>query len=374
MTSTLSGDLAVGSGTLTGGGTVSGNATLAGGTISFTDPGNITGTLDVTGGNWNGQGSVTGPVTASSGTFTIGSGANLTATSGLSVTGGRLAGADGTATLTGSLNYTSSSNSNFAGVIANGASASTLTLNSSAATTLTLSARNTYSGPTQINGGTLRINGTTSGQGNFSFGTLSTSATLGGSGTIGLATTKTVNLTGVSGSLLAILNPGAGGTTATLTINGANSSANSLLFGANSQLLINTNGATADEVIVNGQVAGASNATLAFNQLAAPTASNYVLLTDTGSGLDSAFAVSGVPAGYQVVGNTTGSLAIDLTENATATISVTAPASGTRYLTGQTIGGGISGTVTNTAPAGSASLAINPPARRQFDGLELHRL
>jgi fibronectin-binding autotransporter adhesin len=143
------------SGTLTGTGTVNGNATLTGnGVIDFGSAGNIVGTLGVTGGNWNGTGSVTGLVTASSGTFTIGAAGNLTATAGLNVTGGSLVAASSSSKLTGSLNYTSSANSTFQGVI-DGAGSS-VTMNNAMAT-LSLTGANTYGGATNITAGTLQI-------------------------------------------------------------------------------------------------------------------------------------------------------------------------------------------------------------------------
>jgi autotransporter-associated beta strand protein len=139
-------------GALTGSGTVNGNATLTGSGIINKSSGTIAGTLGVTGGNWNGAGSVTGLVTSSSDTFTIGSGANLTADGDLAVTGGTIAAGNATSTITGSVNYTSGSNSSFAGVIAG--SGKTLTMNSSGAV-LTLSGANTYTGATTVTAGTL---------------------------------------------------------------------------------------------------------------------------------------------------------------------------------------------------------------------------
>ena len=150
-------------GTLSGNGTVNGNATLTGnGIINFGATGNIAGTLGVTGGNWNGQGSVTGVVTSSSGIFTIGAGANLTATGGLNVTGGTIAAADASSTITGSINYTSNSYSTFQGVIAGGASTVTVNnelLNSTGG--LELTGANTYGGLTTVTSGVLVVSGTT---------------------------------------------------------------------------------------------------------------------------------------------------------------------------------------------------------------------
>jgi len=159
---------------LSGTGSVTGNATLNGGTINFGSGGSIGGTLDVTGGSWNGLGSVTGLITSSSGTFTIGSGANLTANGDLDITGGTLAAGDSSSTITGNVNYTSPSNSLFAGIIAG--SGKTLTLNNPAAT-LTLTGANTYTGGTTITSGTLQI-GSNGPTGNLGSGNVVNNGTL----------------------------------------------------------------------------------------------------------------------------------------------------------------------------------------------------
>jgi autotransporter-associated beta strand protein len=171
-------------GTLTGSGTVNGNATLTGNGIINKASGTLAGTLGVTGGNWNGAGAVTGLVTSSSGAFNIGNGANLTANGGLDVTGGTIAAGNAASTITGSLNYTSASNSTFAGVIA-GAS-KTLTMNNAAAK-LILTGANTYTGATNVTAGVLAVNGSL---GNTTT-TIGTGATLQGSGSI--AGSVTVN-------------------------------------------------------------------------------------------------------------------------------------------------------------------------------------
>jgi fibronectin-binding autotransporter adhesin len=165
-------------GTLAGSGTIGGNATLTGNGIINKTAGSIAGTLAVTGGNWNGVGSVGGVVTSSSGTFTIGSSGHLTASSGLNVTGGTLAAAGPNSTITGNVTYTSSQSSTFAGVIAG--AGSTLTLNN-VNSTLTLSGTNTYTGATNVQAGTLVVNGSI-GTGDV---TVFSGATLAGEGTLG---------------------------------------------------------------------------------------------------------------------------------------------------------------------------------------------
>ena len=191
----VSGSIASGStvgvataGTLSGTGTVNGNATLTGGgIINFTNPGKISGTLGVTGGNWNGNGSVSGLTTASSGTFTIGAGANFTADGNLNVTGGSIAAGNASSTVTGSVNYTSGSNSSFAGVIAG--AGKTVTLNNAAAT-LTLGGVNTYTGATTVTAGDLEVTGSL---GAGSTVNVATGGTLSGSGTINGNVTLTGN-------------------------------------------------------------------------------------------------------------------------------------------------------------------------------------
>jgi fibronectin-binding autotransporter adhesin len=194
------------SGTLTGSGTVNGNATLTGSGIINKSSGTIAGTLGVTGGNWNGAGTVTGLVTSSSGIFTIGSGANLTANGDLNVTGGTLAAGSSSSTITGSLNYTSASNSSFGGVIAG--SGKTVTVNNAAAT-LTLGGTNSYTGNTDVTAGKLIVNG------NISTSLLTTvalGATLGGTGTLG----KTI----INGTLAVGNSPGTMTFTDTLGLSG----------------------------------------------------------------------------------------------------------------------------------------------------------
>jgi autotransporter-associated beta strand protein len=117
---------------------------------------NILGTLNATGGLWIGPGgTVHGLVTSSSGVFKIVS--PLTALSGMNVTGGTIS---GTGTITGSLNYTSSSSETFSGIIAG--AASTVTMNH-AGSTLTLNALSTYGGATTVTAGTLQIGDGTTG-------------------------------------------------------------------------------------------------------------------------------------------------------------------------------------------------------------------
>jgi len=129
-------------GGLGGSGTINGNVTVSGGTIAQAFGGSIVGT-----------------VTATSGALTVGqtgTGDYLKTLGGLSVAGNATLAAGSTgAQLNGNLNYSSSSNSTFSGVIAG--AGKTLTLDpQTGSPTLTLSGSSTYSGGTIIQGGTLR--------------------------------------------------------------------------------------------------------------------------------------------------------------------------------------------------------------------------
>jgi autotransporter-associated beta strand protein len=248
-------------GTLTGSGTVNGNATLTGNGVINKSAGTIAGTLAVTGGNWNGAGVVTGLVTSSSGVFNIGGGANLTANGNLNVTGGSFSGTDATSTLTGSLNYTSTTTSSFGGVIAG--SGKTVTVNA-ATTRLALGGTNTYDGATTVGAGLLTVDatgtinntsGVSIGGGNFNYNSSTaltrpvsfsgTGGTLSGTGTIGTAVNVTTG------------NSHAPGNSA-----GIQEFSNSLAYAANSslqwQLMTNKDNATGtagtdfDQVSVTG--------------------------------------------------------------------------------------------------------------------------
>jgi fibronectin-binding autotransporter adhesin len=144
----VNGSLAAGSAvivqgaSLTGSGAIAGSVTVSGGTIAQSSSANIAGT-----------------VTAASGTLTVGQtgiGDYLKTTGGVNVSGSATVttGSAG-ARINGNLNYTSSSNSTFSGVVEG--TGKTVTLNpQSGNPTLTLSGSNTYTGGTIIQGGTLK--------------------------------------------------------------------------------------------------------------------------------------------------------------------------------------------------------------------------
>ena len=155
-------------GTLLGSGTVSKNVTLSSGALAGTLA--IGGSLTVTGNStWYAQDTVSGGATVQSGLFTLASGGSLS-TSTLNVTGGAIAAAAVSSTLNGSLNYASSTNSNFFGVIS-GVS-STVTLNNPLALLQLLGLGNTYGGLTTVSAGTLTFNELTNSSVSVQGGTL----------------------------------------------------------------------------------------------------------------------------------------------------------------------------------------------------------
>jgi autotransporter-associated beta strand protein len=127
--------------TLTGGGTVGGNVIVSGGAIAQSAGGSITGTVTDTGGALTvGQSGV---------------GNYLNTVGGVNVGGsGTLVAGTTAATITGSVNYTSSSNSTFSGVVTGNSSVVTL---GPGAGTLMLSSADQYGGGSVVQGGTLKV-------------------------------------------------------------------------------------------------------------------------------------------------------------------------------------------------------------------------
>ena len=119
--------------------------------------GNFTnaGQLNLGGGSTTTVKNGTGDLVQTGGSFSVGSGATIAAGM-LNISGGTISATDSTALVTASLNYTSPVNSTFNGIIAG--AGRTVTLNNPAAT-LTLSAKNTYSGVTTVIDGILEIAG-----------------------------------------------------------------------------------------------------------------------------------------------------------------------------------------------------------------------
>lgn len=222
-----SGALNLGNGTLL---TTSGITSSRSGTISGAATINTNGNTDVLSGNFSGTGSLT---VSGSGTLTL-TGAN-------SYTGGTTISAN--TALTGTTN-------GIQGNITFGAASSSLTFNQSfdgtysgtlsgagpltktGTGTLTISGTNSsYTGSTTISGGTLSVTGSLSG----SSIAISSGGTLSGNGTVG-ATTSTGGA----------INPGAGSTLGTLSINGA------LSLDANSSVTISVSPTSADKIAATG--------------------------------------------------------------------------------------------------------------------------
>ena len=175
---------------LTGGGSIMGNVTATGATIVQ-----------------NAGAYIAGSVALNSGTLTVGqagSGGCLNVGGGINISGSSSVVAGSTAaTLSGNLDYTSNSSTTFSGDIVG--PKSSVTLNSSPSTVLTLSGTNQYGGGTFIQGGTLKTtNSSALGNGALAMtgGTLDLDgspvlllASLSGSGTITNSANGTCTLT-----------------------------------------------------------------------------------------------------------------------------------------------------------------------------------
>jgi autotransporter-associated beta strand protein len=213
-------------GTLGGYGTITANTNLSGsGIIDFGVIGNIVGSLTVAGGNWNGQGTVSGTVSVNSGTFNLGPivgdmPASLTTGGGLNVSGtAALSSSDATSTINGSINYTSSATSTFAGNVLGSGSVTVNTPTANqvpysnasfysvfgytiAGGQLTLSGNTLYTGATNVTNGTLTLNNGLSGSG----GTINIGAwaVLQAGGLVSRPVTTTAPGAGYSGIIQAV--------------------------------------------------------------------------------------------------------------------------------------------------------------------------
>ena len=230
-----------------------------------------TGTLTIADG-----GVVNGPVTiaanaGATGTLNIGAGAGDPAAAPGTLTAPSVAFGAGTGTL--NFNHTST-NYVFAPVISgNGA------VNVLAGTTI-LTANNTYTGATTINGGALIVNGSIA---SSSLTTVNSGAALLGSGTVG---STVIN----SGGFLV---PGPVGTPGTMTVTG------NLAFQSGALYVVQVNPTTASSTNVSGtaSLAGTVGAIFAPGSY---MVRSYTILTSGGrTGTFDALATSGLPAGFQ---------------------------------------------------------------------------
>jgi autotransporter-associated beta strand protein len=123
-----------------------------------------------------------------------------------------------------------------------------------------LAGNNTYTGTTNVNAGTLLINGAQTGAG---LATVAAGATLGGTGTLGGALTNS-----------GIVNPGAG--IGTLNVNG------NVTMGADSHFAIELSGATSDKLAITGNLDVSALGNF-LDVTGTGTGSSWVIATYTGT-------------------------------------------------------------------------------------------
>ncbi len=222
-----------------------------------------------------------------------------------------------------------------------------------------LSGVNLYIGATQVNAGTLNVNGSLAVASAVTVGGASASGTptlTGTGGTVG----GSVTLASAGGGAAGILNPGTVGTVGTLT-------AGSVAFNSGSTFAIDLGAGSnnADKLVITGAATISSGALITFNQLTTPDQGKYVLATAT-SGLASNPFTGTAPTGYNLVAIST---ELDLIHK--ATIGTITPTLAASTPTGSIITGGslaFSFTATNSAPAGSSSLNFTTAAGTNVTG------
>jgi fibronectin-binding autotransporter adhesin len=277
------------------------------GTITFTGTNTFLGSVTVDAGTLNATtdsalGSSTAAtaglfMTPSAGTATVNFTSSTPAIASLSSSGAGtssvvLGGTTTPTTLTVGGNNASTT---FAGVISDKTGTNAAAIGSLTKTgngTLTLTNGNTYTGATTVNAGTLLVNNTTgSGTGSGAV-TVNNTGTLGGTGIIiAGANNVTVNS---GGTITGATN----GSVGTLTL-----TANTLVIGGT--YLNDIDGATADRITLSGNLdLSSASDTLNFNQINAPTAPSYTLLSYSGTLSGTFDNVLNLPAGYAVQYNT----------------------------------------------------------------------
>ena len=306
----------------------------------------------------------TGGTTVSGGTLSVGVANALATSTGVNVTvGANLAlganntSVNGNVTLTnGSITGTGtltaagvnpsitvgngSISANLAGV---GASLTKSSDGSGAGGTVTLTGVNTYTGPTQVNAGTLEVDGSISSSGVTVGGaTASGSPLLTGIGTIA----GTLTISAANGGAAGILNPGMVGAIGTLTVGNIN-------FQGGSTLVMDLSGNASDLLKVN-QVANIASGTGIQLNAANLTLGSYTLVT-AASGLNGNLlnVIGSLPSGYAIVQTAT---SIDL-QHISDQAFAAANGSTISIITGSTTT--VSATLNNNAPVGSQGLTIS---------------
>ena len=247
---------------------------------------------------------ITGPSAATIGPLQI-SGAALTVTGGSSGAGAPYSLSTGAVTLNGNAEFDVSDNSNGGGAgslqlgaVGDGGHGYGLTINNGNPSpgTVTLLAGGSYGGPTNVNGGTLQVNGAVTGAGAVtvaSGATLAGPSASGGAGSMAGAVTIQSNATiaGTNGATLALTHglTLAGGSQSTFNLTGApNGTANP------AAALIATSGAGPTSLAVGSSSGDTHTVRLAGTPYAQPGTSTYDLISYTGTPLSATSPDNGV--------------------------------------------------------------------------------
>jgi len=156
--------------------------------------------------------------------------------------------------------------------------------------TVVLTASNSYTGPTTINGGTLEVNGCISGTGTVS---INSSSTLSGTGTIGCPTVA---------SRGGILSPGAGGLTFTQSLSLNNGSVVNLVLAGT---------ATQNIVLVSGSFFASGTTQINITPVTGVTAGTYTLISGTGGIQAGNFTLGSTSVGYLLASGSMLSLVLE---------------------------------------------------------------